>query len=123
MGIEAKNTSYRLSYSKEGLSIHGLFYSSGQERYLTLNKYLNGVDLHKHPYMRFQFKTEGPIDTNHENLWIEFRGKCSPKRNFILRLGGNRFKADQGYRVSLLKELKRYTQIAVTLYWTILPLA
>ncbi len=105
--LNAKNTSYRLSYNKEGLNIQGLFYSSGQERYLRLKKYLNGIDLQKHPYMRFQFKTTESIDTNQEKLWVEFRVRCGSNRNFILRLGGSRFKEDQGYRVNLLKELKK----------------
>ena len=105
--LNAKNTSYRLSYNKEGLNIQGLFYSSGQERYLRLKKYLNGIDLQKHPYMRFQFKTTESIDTNQEKLWIEFRGRYGSNRNFIQRLGGSRFKEDQGYRVNLLKELKK----------------
>ena len=105
--MNAKNTSYRLSYNKEGLNIQGLFYSSGQERYLRLKKYLNGIDLQKHPYMRFQFKTTESIDTNQEKLWIEFRGRYGSNRNFIQRLGGSRFKEDQGYRVNLLKELKK----------------
>lgn len=221
--LNAKNTAYRLSYNTEGLNIQGLFYSSGQERYLRFKKYLNGIDLQKYPYMRFplqvvesdsldffvdEFKdgftidalcwainedgygitfkesdnsikrlnellrvsnfydiwnkkgkpvnlTEYAyklisetreyrsrsfselsevqqknilnlnrliiettyqqtcpsnldiIDTNQEKLWIEFRGRCGSNRNFIQRLGGSRFKEDQGYRVNLLKELKK----------------
>ncbi len=108
--LSVKNTSYQLSYGKEGLNIQGLFYCSGHERYLTLKKYLNGVDLQKYPFVKFQFQTTEltePGDINREKLWVEFRGKCSQKRNFIMRMGGSRFREDEGYCVNLLKELKK----------------
>lgn len=108
--LNAKNTSYRLSYGKEGLNIQMLFYCSGHERYLTLKKYLNGIDLQKYPSVRFQFQTTEliePGDINREKLWIEFHGKCNRKRNFIVRMGGSRFREEHGYYVNLLKELKK----------------
>ncbi|MCF6149649.1 MAG: hypothetical protein E3K37_13430 [Candidatus Kuenenia sp.] len=108
--LKTRNTSYQLSYGKEGLNIQGLFYCSGHERYLTLKKYLNGIDLRKYPFVRFKFQTAEltePGDINHEKLWIEFRGKCSQKRNFFMKMGGSRFREDQDYCVNLFKELKK----------------
>jgi len=105
--LHAKNAFYRLFYDEKGLNIQGLFYCSGKERFLTIKKDFDGINLQKYPYLRFQFQEEEDLDSNEEKLWVELRGRCNPNGDFIVRLGGSSFKDEQGFCVNLLRELKQ----------------
>ena len=105
--LHAKNAFYQLFYDEKGLNIQGLFYCSCKERFLTIKKDFDGVDLQKYPYIRFQFQEEEDLDSNEEKLWVELRGRCNPNGDFIVRLGGSSFKDEQGFCVNLLRELRQ----------------